>query len=181
MSVADIEAIRERARAYPGVSDDSPMLFFIEAIEAWDGSGKPPETPKDANLWRWYHRAAQDRRALLIALDAMTTERNGWGDTAQEYEAERDAARAALDRMTASRDAYIETTKTLQRAERQRSLECDAARADAEALAEAGQHDPACKSRSAVGYDEAGRMLYGLCACDWGPAIAAHEAQKEKA
>ncbi len=49
-----------------------------------------------------------------------------------------------------------------------------AAEADAKALAAHGQHDPACKSRSADHYD-ADRLVMGDCSCEWGAAVAAHD------
>jgi hypothetical protein len=49
----------------------------------------------------------------LTALDALTTERNGWGDTAQEYLARADAAEAQVAALVEAAEAVRMTSDTM--------------------------------------------------------------------
>jgi hypothetical protein len=177
----DIEAIRERARVYPGVSKHSPIFSFIEAIEAWDGVGEPPDVPEDANLWRWYHRAAQDRAALLAALDEARATEEQWLDRIDEATSEVNEGYIAAIK---ERDEARQAEQSWYRGAMEAEAERDAARADADALAEAlrriddlpaghyrrngfASPDPWVRQR------EVRRIARA--------ALAAHEAQKEGA
>lgn len=70
-----LDAIRARAGTHPGVSEDSELRAVIDVLEAWDGTGAPPDIPDhlrpDIILWLWYDRAARDRAALLAVAEAV--------------------------------------------------------------------------------------------------------------